>query len=86
MKSISACEVFSKFPDLRKQLCARELWNDGYFVRSVRDEVTADIIRKYIDYYSLFSTQKICAFGIMMNEKLGHRELNAFAFGFGTKI
>ena len=50
MKSISAREVFKEFPDLRKQLWAGELWNDGYFVRSVGDEVTADVIRKYIEY------------------------------------
>ena len=50
MKSISAREVFRKFPELRKQLWAGELWNDGYFVRSVGDKVTADIIRKYIEY------------------------------------
>ena len=50
MKSISAREAFSKFPDLRKQLWAGELWNNGYFVRSVGDKVTADIIRKYIEY------------------------------------
>ena len=50
MKSISAREVFSKFPNLRKQLWAGELWNDGYFIRSVGDKVTADIIRKYIEY------------------------------------
>jgi len=50
MKSISAREVFNKFPDLRKQLWAGELWNDGYYVRSVGDKVTADIIRKYIEY------------------------------------
>lgn len=50
MKSISAREVFKKFPKLRKQLWAGELWNDGYFVRSVGDKVIADIIRKYIEY------------------------------------
>ncbi len=50
MKSIAAREVFKVFPDLRKQLWAGELWNDGYFVRSVGDEVTADVIRKYIEY------------------------------------
>jgi len=50
MKSISAREVFKQFPDLRKQLWAGELWNDGYFVRSAGDKVTADIIRKYIEY------------------------------------
>jgi putative transposase len=50
MKSISAREVFKKFPKLRKKLWAGELWNDGYFVRSVGDKVTADVIRKYIEY------------------------------------
>ena len=50
MKSVSAREAFSKFPELKKQLWAGELWNDGYFVRSVGDKVTADIIRKYIEY------------------------------------
>ena len=50
MKSISAREVFSQIPDFRKQLWAGEVWNDGYFVRSVGDKVTAGIIRKYIEY------------------------------------
>ena len=50
LKSISAREVFRKFPELRKQLWAGELWSDGYFVRSVGDKVTADVIRKYIEY------------------------------------
>jgi putative transposase len=50
MKSISAREVFKKFPKLRKELWAGELWNDGYFARSVGDKVTAEVIRKYIEY------------------------------------
>ena len=50
MKSISAKEIFKRHPELREQLWSGELWNDGYFVRSVGDEVTADIIRKYIEY------------------------------------
>ena len=52
MKSISGRELFKKFPKIKKQLWADELWNDGYFVRSVGDKVTADIIRKYIKYQS----------------------------------
>ena len=50
MKSISAREVFQRFPQLRKQLWAGELWSDGYFVRSVGDQVTAEVIRRYIGY------------------------------------
>jgi putative transposase len=52
MKSISAREMFKRYPKLKKQLWAHELWNDGYFVRSVGDKVTADIILKYIKYQS----------------------------------
>ncbi len=50
LKSVSAREVFKEFSKLREQLWAGEFWSDGYFVRSVGDKVTADIIRKYIEY------------------------------------
>lgn len=50
MKSISAREVFKKYPEISKKLWAGELWGDGYFVRSVGDKVTAEIIRRYIEY------------------------------------
>jgi putative transposase len=65
MKSISAREIFKKHPKLKKQLWAHELWNDGYFVRSVGDKVTADIIRKYIEY----QTHEVQASQIKMFEK-----------------
>ena len=50
MKSISARELFGRFPWLRRKLWGGELWGDGYFVRSVGDQVTADVIRRYIEY------------------------------------
>ncbi len=50
LKSVSAREVFKEFSKLREQLWAGEFWSDGYFVRSVGDKVTADIVRKYIEY------------------------------------
>ncbi len=50
LKSISAQMVFKKFPKIKKQLWGGELWNDGYFVRSVGDKVTSEIIRRYIRY------------------------------------
>jgi putative transposase len=50
MKSISAREIFQAFPQLRKRLWAGEFWSDGYFVRSVGDEVTAQVIKHYIRY------------------------------------
>ena len=42
MKSISVREMFQRFPWLRERLWAGELWDDGYFVRSVGDHVTAE--------------------------------------------
>jgi putative transposase len=65
MKSISAREIFKKYPKLRQQLWAHELWNDGYFVRSVGDKVTADLIRKYIEY----QTHEVQASQLKMFEK-----------------
>ena len=50
MRSVSAREMLSEFPELRKQLRAGELCDDGYFVRSVGDKVTSGIIRRYIEY------------------------------------
>ncbi len=50
LKSISARELFARFPWLRRRLWGGELWENGYFVRSVGDAVTAEIIRRYIRY------------------------------------
>jgi putative transposase len=50
IKSISAKMMFREFPEIKKRLWGGELWNDGYFVRSVGDKVTAEVIRKHIRY------------------------------------
>jgi len=50
LKSISAREIYKKFPEMRKTMWSGKIWNDGYFVRSVGDEVTVEIIRRYIEY------------------------------------
>jgi putative transposase len=51
LKSISARELFREHPSLRKRLWKGELWEDGYFVLTVGDEVTSDILKKYIKYH-----------------------------------
>ena len=50
IKSISAKMVFKEFPEVKKQLWGGEFWGDGYFVRSVGDKVTSEVIRRYIKY------------------------------------
>ena len=51
LKSLSARELFRQFPRLRRELWSGHLWSAGYFVRAVGDEVTGDVIRRYIEYH-----------------------------------
>jgi putative transposase len=51
LKSISARELFRTFPGLKARLWAGELWEDGYFARTVGDRMTSEIIQKYIQHH-----------------------------------
>ena len=48
LKSLSARAIFKEFPSVKRRLWGGELWEDGYFVRTVGDKVTAEVIRQYI--------------------------------------
>jgi putative transposase len=48
LKSLSARAVFKEFPWVKRRLWGGELWEDGYFARTVGDKVTAEVIRQYI--------------------------------------
>ena len=50
-KAVSAKEIREEFPEIRKHLWGGEFWEDGYFVRTVGDKVTADVIKKYIRFH-----------------------------------
>ncbi len=43
--------VFREFPEVREELWGGEFWSDGYFVRNVGNGVTAEVIRRYIEYH-----------------------------------
>ena len=47
-KGRSARMIFQVFPEVKRELWGGEFWEDGYFVRTVGDKVTKDIIKKYI--------------------------------------
>ena len=51
IKSISARELFRAFPSLKHRLWSGQLWEDGYFARTVGDSMTRDIIEKYIEHH-----------------------------------
>lgn len=51
LKSISASVIFREHPEVKRELWGGEFREDGYFVRTVGDKVTAEVIRKYIRYH-----------------------------------
>jgi putative transposase len=50
-KSISTSVLFKEDDRLREQLWSGEFWGDGYFARTVGDNVTATVIRRYIRHH-----------------------------------
>ena len=49
IKSITAREMYIAFPELKKMMWGTKLWEQGYFVRSVGDETTSQVIMRYIE-------------------------------------
>jgi putative transposase len=43
--------LFREFPSLKARLWSGELWEDGYFARTVGDRMTRDVIEKYIEHH-----------------------------------
>ena len=47
-KSQSGRGMFREFPGLKRRLWGGELWEDGYFARTVGDRMTSEVIRRHI--------------------------------------
>jgi putative transposase len=62
MKSISAKKIFAEFPRVKKKLWGGKFWADGYYVGSSGDNVTADVIRRYIQYQQRVKDQQLRLF------------------------
>lgn len=48
IKSITAKQIFQKFPEVKKQLWGGEFWSDGYFVSTVGKHGDENMIGKYV--------------------------------------
>ncbi len=48
VKSISAIQLFERFPEIKKELWGGEFWSDGGYVSTVGEGVNAEVIRNYI--------------------------------------
>ena len=52
-KSLSARAIFRECPRIKRRLWGGELWEDGYFARTVGGKVTAEVIRRDIQQHRL---------------------------------
>ena len=48
IKSLTAKEVFARESSVKKQLWGGEFWTDGYYVGTVGQHATEDVIRQYV--------------------------------------
>jgi putative transposase len=49
LKSITAREMFRRFPDIKRYLWGGALWAIGYYVRTVSDGPLDHVIKKYVE-------------------------------------
>jgi putative transposase len=49
IKSVTTRQLFHEFPSLKRKLWSGEMWEDGYFARTVGDRITREVIEKYIE-------------------------------------
>ena len=48
-KSITAKELFKRFPSLKKELWGGEFWSDGYYLATVSDRGNWNQVHRYIE-------------------------------------
>ena len=48
IKSLTARELFAKYPDIKKQLWGGSLWTSGYYANTVGLYGSRDVIRAYV--------------------------------------
>ena len=48
IKSLTAREVFARVPSVKKQLWGGEFWTDGYYVGTVGQHVTEEVIQQSV--------------------------------------
>lgn len=48
VKSITAKEIFAKYPEVKKKLWGGQFWSDGYYVGTVGKHANESVIGKYV--------------------------------------
>ena len=57
IKGKSGSKIFEEYPKLKKKLWGGHLWEQGYFARTVGEQITDDVISRYIEKHSFSSEQ-----------------------------
>ena len=64
VKSITAKQIFQRFPEVKKKLWGGEFWSDGYYVGTVGKHADETVIGQYVreqgtesEYKKLYSQQ-----------------------------
>jgi putative transposase len=57
LKSISGSKILNEYSSVREKLWAGHLWEQGYFFRTVGEQVTDDVIKRYIQKHSFSQEQ-----------------------------
>ena len=74
VKSITAREIFSKIPSVKKELWGGEFWTDGYFVSTVGEHANENVIRQYIK-----NQGKTGEYKQLHKEKITYKQLTLFS-------
>lgn len=48
VKSLTARQIFQRVPRVKKQLWGGEFWSDGYYVATVGQHASEEVIRRYV--------------------------------------
>ena len=56
LKSISARMMFKRFPYLKRDFWSGQMWGASYFVRTIGEGVTAEMVRRYIENHDAKTT------------------------------
>ena len=63
IKSITAREIFHKFPEVKKDLWGGNFWTSGYYANTVGHYGNAEVIKKYVENqgkkYNQLHTQQL---------------------------
>ncbi|MDE2218562.1 MAG: IS200/IS605 family transposase, partial [Patescibacteria group bacterium] len=59
-KSITARQIFLKFPELKKDLWGGEFWTDGYYVATVGERGNWSIVERYVKNQGEQDASNLC--------------------------